>query len=98
MPRKKGAPTNEQNDAVLPKILDGKYFGLVEFTEYPNLLAACVECKVERSAALNGTGNLTKHYREAHPEQYDKLLDYISRAHPEKNIISKTSRSEDVMK
>lgn len=49
---------NEGNAPVLPKILDGKYFVLVEFTQHPNLIAQCVNCETQRSAAINGTGNL----------------------------------------
>lgn len=79
--RKKGTSTeqNEQIETKLPKILDGTYFQFVRYTDEPNLLARCVQCGLERSAAADGTGNLVKHYRECHSEQVTELTNFISR-------------------
>lgn len=96
--RKKSTTENEQVEPILPKILDGKYYAFVEFTERPNLLALCVVCKAQRSAAINGTGNLVKHYKENHPTLHDEILDYISRAPLlDSNIPNKTRKPHEVV-
>lgn len=63
----------------LPKILNGTFFEVIENDEkkLPNIKAKCTTCGSVRSAAINGTGNLIKHYKDAHPTLHGQLLEYI---------------------
>lgn len=61
----------------MPKILDGTYFKVKIYLDYPNIKAECMTCGKVCSAALNGTGNLTAHYKKIHPTIIEQLLLYI---------------------
>lgn len=86
---KEGSPAKRPN-VVLPKILDGTFFKVVVFFNHPNIRAECQTCGKKCSAAINGTGNLTKHYRLIHPTLVDNLLTHIQKkAENEANCVKK---------
>lgn len=63
-----------------PKILDGKYFKVVQDADNTNktIVAICTTCDSEKKGSNCSTGNFLTHYRLKHKEVYNELADYLN--------------------
>lgn len=71
--------SSKRQKSSIPKILDGTYFEIQEYLQYPNVKAKCMTCGKIRAGALNGTSNMLKHYRESHPTIVNEINIHIKR-------------------
>lgn len=58
--------------STVPKILDGKYFAIVNRQDL-NVTAKCAVCGQERKGNVHSTGNFMDHIKKSHPELVDEV-------------------------
>lgn len=64
----------------VPKIFDGTYFTITSQSD-EQIDARCSVCEEVKKGKTTSTGNFLTHYKLKHPNQFEKLKEYLKKSH-----------------
>lgn len=69
-------PAPKEQKPNVSRLLDGKYFEIVNFIDRTKIEAKCATCNQVRKGDIRSTGNFMEHYRSKHGEKVKEVEIY----------------------